>query len=169
MNMKRILMIALICIAVVASVSSASAGWLDGFFGQDQEDNIVEIDSITFNTTNLTGFELNGETDDEDGYYRWFADENKTGYNVHIYNYSYADDVTWNSIAQSYKTFQIGNSSPQTVDGIEVYTLNSTYRNSAGEPGYVAYVQNDDLHVIVDFLSKDPAETAKMASTLKFE
>jgi hypothetical protein len=169
MDMKRILLIALIGAAVVASASAVSAGWFDGLLGQEPQDNTVEIDSITFNTTNMTGFELYNQTEDEDGNYRLYVDENKTGYNVHIYNYSYADDITWNNIVQSYKEFQIGNSSSQTVDGVTVYTVAANAKNNVGQPKYVSYVENDDLQIIVDFLSPDPAETAKMASTMKIE
>ena len=167
MNMKRILLIALICMAVVASASAVSAGWFDGLFTQETPDNMVEIDTITFNTTNTTQFKLNGQTEDEDGNYRWYVDENQTGYNVHIYNYSYADDATWKSLIDSYKNFQISNSSSNTVDGIAVYP--TAAKNNVGDAKYVAFVENNDTHILVDFVSPDPAETAKMASTLSFK
>lgn len=167
MNMKRILLIALIAAAVVASASAVSAGWFDGWFGEETHDNVVEIDSITFNTTNATEFKLNGQTEDEDGNYRWYVDENKTGYNVHIYNYTYADDTTWKSLVDSYRDFQIGNSSSKTVNGTAVYPTST--KNNAGEAKFAAFVQDDDSHILVDFVSPDEAETAKMASTLNFK
>lgn len=169
MDTKRILLIALIAIALVASVSAVSAGWFDGLFGPEQQDNVVQIDGITFNTTNSTKFVLNNQTEDEDGSWKWYVDENRTGYNVHVYNYSLADDMTWNSIAQAYNEFQIGNSSPQTVDGVAVYPVSSDSIINVGDNGFAAFVQDDNLHVIVDVSSPDPAETAKMASTLKLE
>lgn len=169
MDIKRILLIALVATSLVASVSAVSAGWFDGLFGPEAHDNVVEIDGITFNTTNATKFVLNNQTEDEDGNWKWYVDENRTGYNVHIYNYSFADDMTWNSIAQSYSSYMIDNSSSQTVDGITVYPVAADSITNIGENGFVAYVTDNNLHVLVDVSSPDPAETAKMASTLKLE
>ncbi len=169
MDIKRILLITLIAAAVVASVGAVSAGWFDGLFGPEVQDNVVEIDGITFNTTNITKFKLHDQTEDEDGNWKWYVDENETGYNVHIYNYSYADAMTWNSIAQSYSNYMIDNSSSQTVDGITVYPVAADSITNIGERGFVAFVRDDSLQVIVDFSSPEPGETAKMASTLKLE
>ena len=166
MNIKRILLIALIATTVMISANAVSAGWFDGWFGEETHDNVVEIDSITFNTTNVTRFVLNDRTEDEDGNYRWYVDENRTGYNVHIYNYSYTDDSAWNSLKQAYKNFEIGNSSSNTVDGVSVYTAAAANNIEGGK--YVAFVEDDDAHIIIDFITPDQTETAKMASTLKF-
>ena len=169
MNIKKVLLITLTIVAIMASVSAVSAGWFDGLFGEEQHDNVIEIDNMTFNTTNITKFELTNQTEDEDGYRDGYMDENKTGYEVHIYNYSYANDITWNAIIQYYTDSQLGNLSSQTIDGVVVYTAVANTGDHVGEPRYVAYVQNDDLQTIVDFWSPDSNETAKMASTLKFE
>ena len=86
MNIKKILLISIIAVAIIASVSVVSAGLFDGWFGKEPQDNVIEIDGITFNTTNVTKFKLNkedyGEYTDTYGY----VDENDTGYNVHIFN-----------------------------------------------------------------------------------
>ena len=169
MDIKKVLLITLIAVAFVASVSVVSAGWFDGLFGEGQQDNVVEIDNMTFNTTNATNFELYNQTEDEDGYSKWYRDENNTGYDVRIYNYSYVDDMAWNQIIQFYKDYQLGNSSSKTVDGVVVYDTAANGENDVGQQGYVAYVQNDDLKIFVYFASPDSNETAKMASTFKFE
>ena len=67
MNIKKILIISLIPLAVIVSVNAVSAGWFDGLFGEQQKDNVIEIDNITFNTTNVTKFELCNESMDING------------------------------------------------------------------------------------------------------
>ena len=49
---------------------------------------------------------------------------------------------------------------------MSVYTATAANNIEGGK--YVAFTQDDDAHIIIDFISPDPAETAKMASTLKF-
>lgn len=61
------------------------------------------------------------------------------------------------------------NQPTQTVNGVVLYVQTATSGEHVGEPRYVAFVQNNDLSVIVDFSSPDSNETAKMASTLKFK
>ena len=56
MDTKKVLLITLIAVAILASVSVVSAGMFDGLFGGQQQDNVIEIDNITFNTTNATNF-----------------------------------------------------------------------------------------------------------------
>lgn len=168
MNIKRILLISLIAVAVVVSVSAVSAGWFDGLFGEQAQDNVIEIENITFNITNATKFELFKETEDEDGYCKWYMDENKTGYNVHIYNYSYVDDMTWNEFVQSYKDSRLVNLSSKTVDDIVVYETAADGGSNVGAQRFLSYVQNDDSKIIVELASSNPNETAKMTSTLKF-
>ena len=169
MDMKKVFIISLIAVAVVASIGAVSAGWFDGLFGEEQQDNVIEIDNMTFNTTNVTKFELFNQTEDEDGYSKWYIDENDTGYNLGVYNYSYVDDITWNQIIQSYKDYRLDNSPSNTVDGVAVYTTAANSGDNIGQPRYLSYIQNDDLKILVDFASPNPKETAKMASTFKFQ
>lgn len=157
MDIKKVLLITIIAVAIIASVSAVSAGWFDGLFGEQQKDNVIEIDNITFNTTNITKFELYNESEG----YRWYMDENHTGYNVHIIYLDEFDDI--------FTTLQNENVPTQTINGIVVYTTTANTGEHAGEPRYVAYVQNKDWNAFVDVWSPDPNETAKMASTLKFK
>lgn len=157
MNMKKVLLISLIVVAILASVSAVSAGLFDGLFGEEQKDNVIEIDNITFNTTNVTKFELYNESNG----FKWYMDENKTGYNIHIINFDEYEGIA--------TTPQTENAPSQTVNGIVVFTKSANTGDHVGEPRYVAYIQNNDLNTLVDIWSPDPNETAKIASTLKFK
>lgn len=157
MNIKKILIISLIALAVIVSVNAVSAGWFDGLFGEQQKDNVIEIDNITFNTTNVTKFELCNESIG----YKWYMDENKTGYNVHIIDFDEYKGTT--------TTPSTDNSPSQTINGIVVFTKSANAGDHVGEPRYVAYIENKDLNTLIDVWSPDPNETAKMASTLKFK
>ena len=53
MNIKRVVLILLVGAAVISSVGAVSAGLFDGLLGGTQ-DNVVEIDNITFHTINET-------------------------------------------------------------------------------------------------------------------
>ena len=157
MNTKKVLLILLITVAVIASVSVVSAGFLDGLFGGQQKDNVIEIDNITFNTTNVTKFKLCNETNGD----KWYVDENDSGYNLHIINFNEFTGIT--------KTPQTENSPSQTVNGIVIYTSSSNSGAHVGEPRYKAYIENHDLKTLIWVSSPDANETAKMASTLKFK
>jgi hypothetical protein len=53
MNVKKILLISLIAVAIVASLSAVNAGLLDDLMGGgSSQGNVVEIENITFNTSN---------------------------------------------------------------------------------------------------------------------
>lgn len=157
MNMKKVLLASLIAVAVIASVSVVSAGLFDGLMGEQHKDAVVEIENITFNTTNVTKFKLHNETDG----YKWYLDENDTGYNVHIFNLD-----EYNGIPT---TPQNENSPSETINGVVVYTTTANSGPHVGEPRYRAYVENHDLNKLIRVVSPDPNETAKMASTLKFK
>ena len=72
MNTKRVVLILLIVVVIIASVSVVSAGLFDGLFKGEQKDNVIELDNITFNTTNVTKFKIHNETEGPDGYYKWY-------------------------------------------------------------------------------------------------
>lgn len=173
MNTKRVVLILLIVVVIIASVSVVSAGLFDGLFKGEQKDNVIELDNITFNTTNVTKFKIHNETEGPDGYYKWYVNENETGYNVHIYNFSKGfndsdKNLDWEASLKSIKD-PYNNLPSQTVNGVVVYTTSANTGNHVGEPRYVAIVENRDLKTIVDFWSPDANETAKMASTIKFK
>ena len=169
MDIKKILLISLIAVAIVVSVSSVSAGLFDGLIGEQQKDNVIEIDHISFNTTNVTKFKLENESTVEGAYCRYYLDENESGYNVWIYNDSGLDYSALDNDINYFKNNYYNNVPSQTVDGIVVYTTSAVKGNHVGEPRYEAYIQNQDLKSIVRFSTPDANETAKMASTLKFK
>ena len=99
-------------------------------------------------------------------------DENDTGYNAHIWNFSKAfkksDDYTWDKALKEYNMEQYNNKPSQTIEGVVVYTSSANVGDNVGQPRYISYVENRHLKTIVDFWAPDPNETAKMALSLKF-
>ena len=170
MDIKKLVIISLIAVAVIASVSVVSAGLLDEILGGGQaQDNVIEIGNITFNSTNISGFKLHESGDDYGGYWEWYIDENDTGYNVNIFNCSNLDDLEFNESLKEYELDTKNDStSSETIDGIVVYTTAANEGDNIGDTRYVAYIVDNDLKTIVDICTPDPNETAKMASTLKF-
>ena len=171
MDIKKILLISLIAVAIVASVSAVSAGLFDGLFGgEESQDNAIEIDHITFNTTNVTKFELLNSSEESGASIDWYVDENDTGYNVYIGNLSGVVDAEFPEMSDAFKEGQGIESLPtQTVNGIVVYTASANSGKHVGEARYISYVENRDLDTFVEFSSPDPNETAKMVSTLDFK
>jgi len=156
MDLKRILLITLIVVAIVASVSAVSAGFLDGLFGEEQQDNIIEIENIKFNTTNVTKFVLYKESTGD----KWYVDENDSGYNVHIIDFNEFPGIT--------TTPQTENSPSEVVNGTVVFITTANGGDQVGETRYESYIENYDLNSMVWISSPDPNETAKMISTLEF-
>lgn len=166
MNMKRILLVFLIAVAIIASLSAVSAGLFDGLFGQAQ-DNVIEIDHITFNTTNVTKFKLFNRTEEEGVYCEWYIDENDTGYNVQIYNISAENETEYlEGLSLYLGTFE--NLSSQNIDGVVVYNTTADAGEHIGDARYEAYVENRDLQTVINICTPNPDETVKIASTLKF-
>ena len=131
MNIKRILLITVIAVAILASVSVVSAGLFDGLFGGEQQDNVIELDEITFNTTNATDFKEDKAFQEK--YYHEiliptkYNCDNGTGYSgVLIFDYSRydsnsADEEVRNKMMDTYKNYPY-----QNVNGIVVYTSSLT-------------------------------------------
>ena len=166
MDVKKILLIALIAVAVVASFSAVSAGLLDDLMGGDSSSgNVVEIENITFNTTNATEFEYVG-TDERDG---WIIYNCNDSVMLAIINYSNLNDSQYDSEIKELKDYLAANFTVQKVNGVDVYTyLNETGENDT-QIKYYSLVIDDDFKSVVEFISYDPDESAKMASTLKFK
>ena len=162
MDVKKILLVALIAVAIVASVSAVSAGLFDGLFGEEQKDNVNELDNVTFNTTNETDFKKI-ENQSKTGIDYYFSDKNKI--TVVIFDYNKTDD------AQQAKAtaLNIKNDPTEIVNGIVTYTESVKIGKYVGEPRYGALIENYDLNKDVTVWSPDPNETAKIASTLKFK
>lgn len=167
MDIKKIFLIMLIAVAILGSISAVSAGLFDGLFGEEQQDNVIEIDNVTFNTTNVTAFKLSNKVEESSMYANWYVDENDTGYNLYIINCS-EDDSTYNEFVKMYED-DYDNSPSQSINGVVVYTTSADSGDNAGQPRYAAYVKNKDLNSIVCFITPDANETAKMALSLKFE
>ena len=149
-------------------MSCVSAGLFDGLFGEKQQDNVVEIDHIKFNTTNETKFKLYNETNGTGWSAKHYIDENETGFNFWIYNCSGLDKSAWQSNLKTYKAEKYDNVPSETVNGVVIYTTSAGQGKHVGEPRYDAVVENHDLQSIVKFSSPNPNETAKMVLSIKF-
>ena len=163
---KKILLIVLVTLTIITSSSVVSAGLFDGFF--EQQDNVVEIDNISFNTTNVTKFVLLNKTEQTGVCVVSYIDENDTGYTINIINASTTSDSLYNQLFASY-TEEFDNSPPQTVDGVILYTTSANTGDNVGQPRYTSYFQNKDAKNIVEISSPNPNETAKMVLSFKFK
>lgn len=172
MNTKKLLIISLIAIAILASVSAVSAGWLEDLFGGHQ-DNVIELDDMIFNTTNATNF-VKFDKPSENEYVKisGYTSDNGTGHCILVI-FDYADlyeidntvdELMINSIMDGLK-----DKSSQIVNGIIVYPSSPVYYDVGAKQMYTACVQNPETHKIIMLSSPDPNETAKMTSTLKFK
>ncbi|MBE6503719.1 MAG: hypothetical protein E7Z76_05465 [Methanobrevibacter sp.] len=169
MDIKKILLISIIAIAIVASASVVSAGLFDGLFGgEEQQDNVIEIGKITFNTTNATNFtKTNEEKYDDGSIAKYYWSENGTGdSSFSVLDYKNSDKDTITSIQKQLDEYKKMPS--QTVNGVIVYTNSYTGGKNVGKPCYMAIVQNTDLKKFCAFISPDPNETAKMVLSLDF-
>lgn len=161
MDIKKLLLVALIAVAVVASVSAVSAGLFDGLFGGEEpaQDNVVSIECCSFNTTNITNDDIvvneTGSTD----LGNWYHDKNFTGFNVHVINTS---DYTIKQIAE-----QAGYTEYGVVDGFMIYVAQPSMGGNTGVR-YVAMFQDSNLGRTVDLWSSDLNETLKMAKSFKW-
>ena len=162
MNVKKILLISLIAVAVVASFSAVSAGLLDTLMDDSSQGNVVEIENITFNTTNATEFEYVGIKGE------WTAYMSKDkNYTCAFINYTGLNDSQYDSEITELKDYLDANFTVQNVNGVDVYKLKEIGENDTVK--YFAYGINDDLKFVVQFNHIDPNETAYMASTLEFK
>ena len=150
MNIKKVLLISLIAVTIISSVSVVSAGFLDGLFGGEQPDNVIEIENIKFNTTNVTKFVLYEESNGD----KWYVDENDSGYNVHIIDFNELRGIT--------TTPQTENSPSEVVNGTVVYITTANGGDQVGETRYKSYIENYDLNTMVWISSPDTNETVKM-------
>lgn len=171
MDIKKILLVALIAVAIVASVSAVSAGLFDGLFGEEQKDNVIEIDNIVFNTTNATNFTHNKKYDSsEKGVYKithYSNKENNSGGNCTINIIKLHDKDTFSKTMKKFKKDY--KDSKSIIDGREVYLTSADVGNYVGEPRYQTFVYNGDLNEIISICTPDANETVKIASTLKFK
>ena len=171
MDIKKILLISLIAVAIFASVSAVSAGLFDGLFGEEQKDNVIEIDNITFNTTNATNFTHMEKYDESsDGAYERTAyvstEDGKQG-RYTIYIMQFYDQDTAQLALNQFK--QQEKDSKSVIDGREIYLTSAQIGEYVGEPRYETYVYNADLNKVIVIFTPDANETVKMASTLKFK
>lgn len=167
MDKKKIAIVGLVVIIAIFACLIASQTIL-----KEKPDNVVRIEHITFNTSyesNVTNFTLAGNDSGWAGYTNHYLDANKIGYNVYIRNGSGIGD-RWDEWISWYKDDKGYADTPkQTVNGVVIYTKSASSGEHVGEPRYVSYVENSDLHTVVEFWSPNPNETAKMTLSLKFD
>lgn len=162
MNIKKILLISLIVVAIFVSVNMVSAGWFDGLFGEEQKDNIVEIDNITFNTTNMTNFTI---YDNGTGWKQYESINESQKYTLWIGDYDEMDYAQQTKLEIQNHRNRLPS---QSVNGVVVYTDSAKHGSYVGEPRYLAIIENHDLNQDIEIWSHNPNETAKIALSLKF-
>ena len=100
MDIKKLLIISLVAVAVLSSAATASAGLFDGFLMPGNGDNVVDIGPVTFNTTNVTVFKLN-ETYPEEEFganFSTYMDDGDACYTINILNGSVLNDSQFQNI-----------------------------------------------------------------------
>ncbi|MBE6494747.1 MAG: hypothetical protein E7Z84_09125 [Methanosphaera stadtmanae] len=170
MDIKKILLISIIAVAILASFTVVSAGLFDDLFNTEQPDNIVKVDNVKFNFTNesnVTKFKLENESKGDEGYVKYYFDENGDGYNIWIANVSKADDSQWNQVVNQFDE-SLDNEPCETIDGVVVYTQSAGHGEHVGEPRFMSYTINHDLKTIVKFSTPTTNDTVKMKLSLDF-
>lgn len=125
------------------------------------EDNVINIENITFNTTNGTDFKVYNQS----AGWKQYVSDNCTGkYTVWIIDY---DEVEYPGLYKE-QMLQTKELPSQTIDGVVVYTDSAKLGDYVGEPRYCVLIENMNTNTDVKLYSPDPNETAKMALSLKF-
>ena len=167
MNLKNRLIMSIIVVAIIMSIGIINAGLFDGSLGEETNDNVIEIENMAFNTTNVTKFKEFNKTEESGIYICSYIDENDTGYTIIVFNGSELDKSEFSELSAVFKE-EFDTFPSETIDGVIVYTTSADSGDNVGQPRYVAYVQNKDLKTIVYISSPNPNETAKMVLSLKF-
>ena len=157
---KSMILILIVLIAVLACLASAI------LMLPERPDNVIQLGGTTFNTTYADDFEEIMVLSDEsisDAVY--CSDDGKGDYYVEVIDYSGYEDYENISGVNNNTASNIPH---QTINGVEVYSGSRISGIPEGKQVYSAYVHNRDLDKIIMFASPDPGETAKMASSVKF-
>lgn len=156
MDKKKIVIAALIVIIAILATFIAYQTLIP-----QEKDIVINIDNITFNTTNGTDFKLYNQTSG----WKIYGSDNCTGrYTVQIVDYNKLEAA---GLVKA-QVLNIKDYPSQTVDGVVVYSDTAKIGDHVGEPRYVAIVENMNINTDVILTSPDPNETAKMALSLKF-
>lgn len=154
MDTKKIII--LVLVVVVAAVACLMA-FTSGPGGPS--DNVVELDGISFNTTNATDFVKTNERNDSTYNMSYYASGNGTG-ECYVNVLKFNDEALKNSVLNAHKNFP-----SESVNGVVVYTESGSTGEDVSDVMYVSIVEGDEV-VIVG--CPDAGETAKIASTMRF-
>ena len=154
MDTKKIII--LVLVVVVAAVACLMA-FTSGAGGPG--DNVVEIDGISFNTTNATDFVKTNERNDSAYNMSYYASGNGTGA-CYVNVLKFNDEALKNSVLNAHKNFP-----SESVNGVVVYTESGSTGEDVSDVMYVSIVEGDEV-VIVG--CPDAGETAKIASSIIF-
>lgn len=161
MNIKRVVLILLIAVAVISSVGAVSAGLFDDLFG-GADGNVVEIENFTFETINETNFTYDGMIDD----WKSYVDKNECCV-VYILNTSQMNDSEWKEVLSLYQDDVLNNLTMQNISGVEICNETVLDDDGSEQIWYESFIVDKDHKTIVELLSIDLNETVKMASTFK--
>ncbi len=138
------------------------------FIVHSNPDEVITLESISFNITNNSNSTTNFKVVDEGTGWKRYFDNSSFARNVIIIHFGEMDTSAANSIILNTNNNQLKEPS-QTVNGVVVYTTSATKGQGFGQPMYRAYAVNEDLKMMVTIGSNNPNETAKMILSLKFD
>lgn len=156
MDKKKIVIVVLILIIAILATFIAYQTLIH------KEDNVINIENITFNTTNGTDFKLINQST---GWKQYVSDNGTGRYTILIMDYDQVESAGLYK-AEMLKTKELPS---QTVDGVVVYTDSAKVGLHVGEPRYCALIENQNINTDVKLWSPDPNETSKMALSLRFK
>ena len=150
---KIIILVLVVAVAAVACLMAFTSG------PSGTGDNVVELDGISFNTTNATDFVKTNERNDSAYNMSYYTSCNGTG-ECYVNVLKFNDGTMKDSVLNAHKNFPSEN-----VNDAVVYTESGSTGEDVSEVMYISIVEGDEV-VIVG--SPDAGETAKMASTMRF-
>lgn len=162
MDMKQIF---IITIAVVIAIIACSAA-----YSAQQQDNVIEIDNMQFNASNVTKFIFfNNLDEDENVRASYYFDEDDSGYTLCILNCSEMNESDFDETYSGWLDEETNEStSTYKIDGIDIYSVTANQGNNVGDARFSAYKQFKDMKAALYVSTPDANETAKIISTFEF-
>ena len=161
MDMKKISIMTIVAVIAIVACSAA--------FAAQQQDNVIEIDNIEFNTTNVTKFIFfNNRDESENVIASYYIDEDDSGYTLCVLNCSEMNesefDLTYSGWIEDERN---ESASTNETNGFEIFSVKANNGNNIGDARYSAYKEFKDMKTAVYVSTPDANETAKIISTLK--
>lgn len=148
---KIIIVLLLVIIAIFACLIASQF-----LFNETEQDNVIDVGIIKFNTTNATNFTA---VKNETGLLELINDNGEGKYTIYVMEY---DKMASPGLKKIQLHNNIEGNPTQDVNGVVVYTSAANVGQYAGEPRYAAYIMNKDTNTEVYVSTPDANETAKI-------